>query len=273
MAKIKVLSTEITIQTRQEEDYISLTDIARYKDAERTDYIIANWLRNRNTIEFLGIWEHLNNPGFNPIEFDGIRKQAGLNSFILTAKRWIEATRAIGLISKTGRYGGTYAHKDIAFEFASWVSVEFKLYLIKEFQRLKDDERKQLGWDIRRNLTKINYRIHTDAIKENLIPPELTSRQTNLIYASEADVLNMALFGMTAKEWRDSHPGEKGNIRDYANVSQLVCLSNLENLNALFIQEKTPQAERLRKLNQIAIQQMRLLTDDPGIKRLDAGDK
>jgi len=273
MSKIKVLSTEITIQTRQEEDYISLTDIARYKDAERTDYIIANWLRNRNTIEFLGIWEHLNNPGFNPIEFDGIRKQAGLNSFILTAKRWIEATRAIGLISKTGRYGGTYAHKDIAFEFASWVSVEFKLYLIKEFQRLKDDERKQLGWDIRRNLTKINYRIHTDAIKENLIPPELTSRQTNLIYASEADVLNMALFGMTAKEWRDSHPGEKGNIRDYANVSQLVCLSNLENLNALFIQEKTPQAERLRKLNQIAIQQMRLLTDDPGIKRLDAGDK
>jgi len=273
MSKIKVLSTEITIQTRQEEDYISLTDIARYKDAERTDYIIANWLRNRNTIEFLGIWEHLNNPGFNPIEFDGIRKQAGLNSFILTAKRWIEATRAIGLISKTGRYGGTYAHKDIAFEFTSWVSVEFKLYLIKEFQRLKDDERKQLGWDIRRNLTKINYRIHTDAIKENLIPPELTSRQTNLIYASEADVLNMALFGMTAKEWRDSHPGEKGNIRDYANVSQLVCLSNLENLNALFIQEKTPQAERLRKLNQIAIQQMRLLTDDPGIKRLDAGDK
>ena len=273
MAKIKVLSTEITIQTRQAKDYISLTDIARYKDAERTDYIIANWLRNRNTIEFLGIWERLNNPGFNPIEFDGIKKQAGLNSFILTAKRWIEATGAIGLISKTGRYGGTYAHKDIAFEFASWISVEFKLYLIKEFQRLKDEERKQLGWDIRRNLVKINYRIHTDAIKENLIPPELTKHQTNLIYASEADVLNMALFAMTAKEWRDRHPDEKGNIRDYANVSQLVCLSNLENFNALFIQEKIPQAERLRKLNQIAIQQMRLLTDDTGIKHLEAGDK
>jgi hypothetical protein len=273
MAKIKVLTAEITIQTQHREDYISLTDIARYKDAERTDYILANWLRNRNTIEFLGIWEHLNNPGFNPIEFDGIRKQAGLNSFILTAKRWIEATGAIGLISRTGRYGGTYAHKDIAFEFASWVSVEFKLYLIKEFQRLKDEEHKQLGWDIRRNLAKINYRIHTDAIKENLIPAELTAKQINLVYASEADVLNMALFGMTAKQWRDSHPGEKGNIRDYANVSQLVCLSNLENLNALFIRETMPQADRLRKLNQIAIQQMRLLIDDTGIKRLQAGDK
>jgi hypothetical protein len=273
MAKINVLSKEITIQTRDAEDYISLTDIARYKDAERTDYIIQNWLRNRNTIEFLGIWEHLNNPGFNPIEFDGIRKQAGLNSFILTAKRWIEATHAIGLISKTGRYGGTYAHKDIAFEFASWVSVEFKLYLIKEFQRLKDEELKQLGWDIRRNLAKINYRIHTDAIKENLVPPELTPKQVNLVYATEADVLNMALFGVTAKDWRDGHPDDKGNIRDYANTSQLVCLSNLENLNALFIQEKMPQTERLRKLNQIAIQQMRLLTEDTGIRRLEAGDK
>ena len=192
---------------------------------------------------------------------------------MLSPQRWIQSTHAIGVISKSGRYGGTYAHKDIAFEFASWISSEFKLYLIKEFQRLKDEERKQLGWDIRRNLTKISYRIHTDAIKENLIPPELTARQTNLIYASEADVLNMALFGMTAKEWRDSHPGEKGNIRDYANVSKLVCLSNLENLNALFIQEKTPQAERLCKLNQIAIQQMRLLTNDTGIKRLEAGDK
>jgi len=273
MAKIKVLSTEITIQTQRDEDYISLTDIARYKDAERTDYIIANWLRNRNTIEFLGIWEHLNNPDFNPIEFDGIRKQAGLNSFILTAKRWIETTGAIGLISRTGRYGGTYAHKDIAFEFASWVSVEFKLYLIKEFQRLKEDERKQLGWDIRRNLAKINYRIHTDAIKENLIPPELTAQEINLIYASEADVLNMALFGVTAKQWRDSHPGEKGNIRDYANMSQLVCLSNLENLNAMFINEGLPQPQRLGKLNQIAIQQMRLLIDDTRVKRLRAGDK
>jgi len=273
MAKINVKGTEIVVISKKEEDYICITDIARYKDSKRTDYIIQNWLRNRNTIEFLGIWEQLNNPGFKPIEFDGFKKQAGLNSFILTAKQWIEKTNASGLISKPGRYGGTYAHKDIAFEFASWISVEFKLYLIKEFQRLKDEERKQLGWDIRRNLAKINYRIQTDAIKENLIPPELTTRQINLIYASEADVLNMALFGMTAKEWSGSHPGEKGNIRDYANISQLVCLSNLENLNALFIQEKAPQAERLRKLNQIAIQQMKLLTGDPGIRQLEAVDK
>ncbi|MEW6187723.1 MAG: KilA-N domain-containing protein [Thermodesulfobacteriota bacterium] len=268
VAKIKVLSKEITVQSQDEMDYISLTDIARYRDPERTDYIVQNWKRNRNTIEFLGIWEQLNNPNFKPIEFDGFKKLAGLNSFILTPKQWIEKTSAIGILSKSGRYGGTYAHKDIAFEFASWISVEFKLYLIKEFQRLKDEERKQLGWDIRRNLAKINYRIHTDAIKENLIPPELTERQTNLIYASEADILNMALFGITAKEWRDSHPDQKGNIWDFANISQLVCLSNLENLNALFIQENEPQVQRLRKLNQIAIQQMKLLTDTPGIKQL-----
>jgi len=273
MAKISVKGREIAIISRKEEDYICLTDMARYKDAERTDYIIQNWLRNRNTIEFLGLWEQLNNPAFNPIEFDGIRKQAGLNSFILTAKRWIEATHAIGLVSRPGRYGGTYAHKDIAFEFASWISVEFKLYLIKEFQRLKDEEHRQLGWDIRRNLTKINYRIHTDAIKERLVPPELTAQQVNLVYASEADVLNMALFGMTAKQWREANPGKKGNIRDYADVSQLVCLSNLENLNALFIRENAPQSERLRKLNQIAIQQMKLLTDDVLVKRLEAKDK
>ncbi len=273
MAKIKVMTKEITIRTHYKEDYISLTDIARFKDAKRTDYIIMNWLRNRNTIEFLGIWEQLNNPDFNPIEFDGIRKSAGLNSFILTAKRWVETTNAIGLISKTGRYGGTYAHKDIAFEFASWISVEFKLYLIKEFQRLKDVEFKQLGWDIKRNLTKINYRIHTNAIKENLIPPELTPGQINLIYASEADVLNMALFGMTAKDWRKNNPGRKGNIRDEANVSQLVCLSNLENLNALFISESLSSAERLIKLNEIAIHQMKLLTDDPSIRQLEGKDK
>ena len=274
MAKnLEVKGTNVRILTKEESDYISLTDIARYKNSERTDDLIRNWLRNRNTIEFLGIWEHLNNPGFKPVEFDGFRKQAGLNSFTLTPSQWIEQTGAVGIISKPGRYGGTFAHKDIAFEFATWISVEFKLYLIKEFQRLKEDERKQLGWDIRRNLAKINYRIHTDAIKENLIPPELTPPQINLIYASEADVLNMALFGMTAKQWRDSHPGEKGNIRDYADVSQLVCLSNLENLNALFIQEKRPLAERLRRLNQIAIQQMRLLIDDTGIKRLEAGGK
>ena len=265
---IEVLSTKVKVSIIQEEDFISLTDIARYKDNERTDYIIQNWLRNRNTIEFLGIWEHLNNPDFNPIEFDGIKKQAGLNSFILTAKRWIETTGAIGIISKAGRYGGTYAHKDIAFEFASWVSVEFKLYLIKEFQRLKAQEQKQLGWDIRRNLTKINYRIHTDAIKENLIPPELTKQQVNLVYASEADILNMALFGKTAKQWRDENPGEKGNIRDFANVSQLVCLANLENLNAHFIQQDIPQTERLKLLNKTAIQQMRILTEDNRLKKL-----
>ena len=198
MAKITVLNREIAYYSQQDADYISITDIARHRDEERSDYIIQNWLRN--TIEFLGIWEQLNNSSFNSIEFDGIRKQSGLNSFSLTAKRWIEATNAVGLISKTGRYGGTYAHKDIAFEFASWISVEFELYLIKEFQRLKEEERKQLGWDIRRNLTKINYRIHTDTIKENLIPPELTKRPVELVYASEADVLNVALFGMTAKQ-------------------------------------------------------------------------
>jgi len=274
MAKnIEVKGTNVRILTKEESDYISLTDIAHYKEPGRTDHVIQNWMRNRNTVEFLGIWEQLNNPNFKPLEFEGFRRKAGLNSFVLTPKQWTIETNATGIISKPGRYGGTYAHKDIAFEFASWISVEFKLYLIKEFQRLKDEEHKQLGWDIRRNLTKINYRIHTDAVKENLIPPKLTPQQTNLIYASEADVLNMALFGMTAKQWRDNHAGDKGNIRDYANMSQLVCLSNLENLNALFIQEKTPQAERLSKLNQIAIQQMRLLTNDIGIKRLEAGDK
>ena len=211
----------------------------------------------------------MNNPHFKPVEFDGFRKKAGLNSFILTAKKWIEKTNAVGIVSKSGRYGGTYAHKDIAFEFASWISVEFKLYLIKEFQRLKEQEQKQLGWDIKRNLAKINYRIHTDAIKENLIPKEITKEQINQIYASEADVLNVALFGMTAKEWRDSNKDKSGNIRDYANVSQLVCLSNLENLNALFINEGLLQDKRLVKLNQIAIQQMRLLTEDRVIKQLE----
>jgi len=277
MSKIKVLNREVTVLSVKDEDYICLTDIARYKDPERTDYIILNWLRNRNTIEFLGIWEHLNNPGFNPIEFDGIKKHAGLNSFVLTAKQWIEKTGAIGITSKAGRYGGTYAHKDIAFEFASWVSVEFKLYLIKEFQRLKEVERKTLGWDIKRNLAKINYRIHTDAIQVHLIPPELSKFQTSLIYASEADVLNMALFGKTAADWRKENPKQPGNIRDYANVSQLVCLSNLENLNAHFIAEGIPQAARLQRLNRIAIQQMRLLTSDNRIQRMEgkaeAGDE
>ncbi len=267
--KIEVKGALVTVVSAREQDYISLTDIARYKDDERTDYIILNWLRNRNTIEFLGVWEQLNNPGFNPIEFDGIKKQAGLNSFVLTAKRWIDATGAVGLISKPGRYGGTFAHKDIAFEFASWVSVEFKLYLIKEFQRLKDAEHQQLGWDIRRNLTKINYRIHTDAIKANLIPPKLTPQQINLIYANEADLLNMALFGKTAKQWRDENPQRKGNIRDQANAAQLVCLANLETLNAHCIHQGLPQAERLKLLNQTAIQQMKLLLADAGVRRLE----
>ncbi|MBI5376296.1 MAG: KilA-N domain-containing protein [Candidatus Schekmanbacteria bacterium] len=270
MAKIKVKGTEISIITVNNDDYISLTDMLKAKDGE---FFISDWLRNRNTVEFLGVWERIYNPTFNYGEFAIIKSQAGLNSYKLSVKEWTEKTNAIGLKATAGRYGGTYAHKDIAFEFGMWISAEFKIYLIKEFQRLKDEEHKQLGWDIRRNLTKINYRIHTDAVKENLIPPKLTPQQTNLIYASEADVLNMALFGMTARQWRDSHPGDKGNIRDYANMSQLVCLSNLENLNALFIQEKTSQAERLSKLNQIAIQQMRLLTNDTGIKRLEAGDK
>lgn len=268
MAKIEVKGTSITVVSGGVDDYISLTDIARYKDSDHTDDIIRNWLRNRNTLEFLGIWEQLNNPIFNPVEFDGIRMQAGLNSFTLTPKRWIEATRAIGINSKAGRYGGTYAHKDIAFEFASWVSVEFKLYLIKEFQRLKETEREQLGWDIRRNLTKINYRIHTDAIKTQLIPPQLTAQQTCLIYASEADLLNMALFGKTAAQWRDETPGNKGNIRDEANAAQLVCLANLETLNAHFIHQGLAQTERLALLNQTAIVQMKLLLADVGVQRL-----
>jgi hypothetical protein len=274
MAKnIEVKGTSVRILAKEESDYISLTDIANYKEPGRADHIIQNWMRNRNTVEFLGIWEQLNNSNFKPLEFEGFRRKAGLNSFVLTPKQWIIETNAIGIVSKQGRCGGTYAHKDIAFEFASWISVEFKLYLIKEFQRLKDEELKQLGWDIRRNLAKINYRIHTDAIKENLVPPELSASQTNLVYASEADVLNMALFGKTAKDWRDKNPGRKGNIRDEADVSQLVCLSNLENLNALFIRENMPQAGRLRKLNQIAIHQMKLLTDNPNVKLLKGKDK
>lgn len=270
---ITVLDSTIGIRTIDETDFISLTDIARHRNQQHSDDLIRNWLRNRNTIEFLGIWERLNNPDFKPVEFDGFRRQAGLNSFTLTPKQWIEHTNAIGIISKPGRYGGTFAHKDIAFEFAAWISVEFKLYLIKEFQRLKETEQAQLGWDIRRNLAKINYRIHTDAVKENLIPQQVTKAQINAIYASEADVLNVALFGMTAKEWRGSNRGKKGNIRDYANVSQLVCLSNLENLNALFINEGLSQRDRLMKLNAIAIHQMRLLTDDTSIKQLEAGDE
>ena len=271
MDKLVVKGAEISVQWNSErDDFISLTDIAKLKDSDNPRYIIQNWLRNRNTIEFLGVWESLYNPSFNRVEFDAFRSQAGLNSFVMTPQKWVEATGAIGIVSKAGRYGGTYAHKEIAFEFASRISVEFKLYLVKEFERLKTEEMKQLGWDIKRNLAKINYRIHTDAIKENLIPPELSAKQVSMVYASEADVLNMALFGMTAKQWRDSHPDLKGNIRDYANVSQLVCLSNLENLNAVFINEGMSQAERLTKLNAIAISQMEILTQDHRIEALEA---
>lgn len=266
--KMQVLKQTVTVQKLRKEDYICITDIARHKEPKRTDHVLQNWMRNRNTIEFLGLWETLNNQDFKPLEFEGFKKQAGLNSFVLTPKQWIDVTGAVGIISKQGRYGGTFAHKDIAFEFASWVSVEFKLYLIKEFQRLKEAEQAQLGWDIKRNLTKINYRIHTDAIKANLIPPELSSRQVKFVYASEADVLNMALFGMTALEWRNANPSEKGNIRDQANAAQLVCLVNLENLNALFIKEGMEQPERLARLNRIAIEQMELLTNERVIKQL-----
>jgi len=264
--KIEVQGSEITIFTSKEQDYISLTDMVR--NIENGLSLIEKWLRNKNTIEFLGIWEEIYNPDFNSPEFEGIKNQAGLNRFVLSVKQWVTKTKSKGIIAKAGRYGGTYAHKDIAFEFASWISPKFKLYLIKEFQRLKDEEKKQLGWDIRRNLTKINYRIHTDAIKENLIPAILNKQQISHVYASEADILNMALFGMTAAMWREASPDKKGNIRDYANVSQLVCLSNLENLNALFINEELSQEIRLERLNKIAIQQMGILTGDSGMKRL-----
>jgi len=265
MSKIIVQGTEINIMSVNDEDFISLTDMIKAKDG---DFFISDWLRNRNTIEFLGIWERIHNPVFNYGEFAIIKSQAGLNSYKISVKEWEEKTGAIGLKATAGRYGGTYAHKDIAFEFGMWISAEFKIYLIKEFQRLKDEEFKQLGWDIRRNLTKINYRIHTDAIKENLVPVTLTAAQINPVYATEADVLNVALFGKTAKQWRDENVNLKGNIRDYADISQLVCLSNLENLNAHFIKEGLSQGDRLKKLNEIAIYQMKLLTSDNTVKRI-----
>ena len=268
MAKITVDGAEITVLSINKKDYISLTDMVR--GIENGGVLIGNWLRNRNTIEFLGIWEEMSNPDFNSIEFEGIRSEAGLNRFALSVKQWTERVNAKGICARTGRYGGTYAHKDIAFEFASWVSPHFKLYLIKEFQRLKDEEQKQLGWDIKRNLTKINYRIHTDAVQKHLIPKELNLSEQR-VYASEADVLNMALFGMTAKEWRELHPDETGNIRDSADVAQLVCLANLEILNAHFIQEGKEQGERLLLLNHTAISQMEILTRDSGIKQIESG--
>ncbi len=258
MAKITVKDTSVTIISVNENDYINLTDIAKYKSNDPTA-VIGNWLRNRNTIEYLGIWESLYNPNFKPLEFEGFKKEAGLNAFTLSPTKWINTTNAIGIISKSGRYGGTYAHKDIAFKFASWISVEFELYIVKEFQRLKNEEHQQLGWSAKRELSKINYRIHTDAIKQNLIPSEVTPVQANIIYANEADVLNVAMFGMTAKQWREANPELTGNIRDYATINELICLSNMENLNAVFIEQGMPQSKRLVKLNQIAIHQMSIL--------------
>jgi len=261
-AKLQVLDQNIATTVKDDIEYICISDIAKYKSEKRTGDIIRNWLRNRNTIEFLGIWEQLNNACFKYVEFDVFKTEAGLNSFTLSPKEWIEKTSAIGLISKQGRYGGTYAQKDIAFEFASWISVEFKLYLIKEFQRLKEQEHQQLGWDIKRNLAKVNYLIHTDAIKENLVPDTLTAPQISFVYASEADLLNVALFGVTAKQWRDANPSDKGNMRDHANVHQLVCLANLESMNAHYIVEGMMQPERLVKLTELAIRQMQILAQN-----------
>ena len=260
MAKIIVQDTLITVLNFEEQDYISLTDMASAKEGDsRAADVIKNWIRSRYTIEFLGTWEVIHNPNFKVVEFDHFRKSAGLPSFVLSASEWIERTNAIGIIVKKGRYGGTYAHKDIAFEFGSAISVPFKLYLIEEFQRLKTEEQRQLGWSVKRELSKINYRIHTNAIKQNLIPPEVTPAQASIIYANEADVLNVAMFGMTAKQWRETNPDLKGNIRDYATVNELICLSNMENLNAVFIEQGMTQRERLVKLNQIAIHQMNIL--------------
>ena len=261
MAKIKVQDTEVTISRINGEDYICLTDMIKAKDG---DFFVTDWLRNRNTLEFIGIWEKVYNPNFNCGEFAVIKSQAGLNRFKISVKEFVERTNAISLQAKAGRYGGTYAHKDIAFEFAMWISPEFKIYIVKEFQRLKEEEQMQIGWSAKRELSKINYRIHTDAIKRNIIPEEVTPQQASIIYAHEADVLNVAMFGMTAREWHDANPEKKGNIRDYATINELICLSNMENLNAVFIDQGLPQCERLIKLNRIAIQQMRVLEENPG---------
>jgi hypothetical protein len=267
---IQVKGSSVTVLSRRDDDYISLTDIAKHKEPDRSDHVIQNWMRNRNTIEFLGVWERLNNADFKPLEFEGIRNKAGLNSFVLTPKQWIDATHAIGLISQAGRYGGTYAHKDIAFEFAAWISVEFKLYLILEFQRLKADENRRLSlaWNLNRTLSKLNYRIHTDAIKAHLIPAVVTPDQSAITYATEADVLNVALFGQTAKQWRDTNPKLAGNMREYATVEQLLVLANIEGMNAEFIHMGMTQGERLKRLNQIAIRQMQVLTAAPTLKQL-----
>jgi hypothetical protein len=266
---IIVKGSEITILTAHNADYISLTDMT--KSFEDGLALIEKWFRNKNTIEFMGIWEQLNNPEFNSPEFGGIMKEAGLNRFTLSVKKWIEKTTAIGVVAKAGRYGsGTFAHKDIAFEFGSWLSPEFKIYLIREFQRLKENEnnRLKLDWSASRTLAKVNYRIHTDAIKENLIPEELTKNKINLVYANEADILNMALFGVTAKQWRDTNLSSEGNLRDYATLEQLVVLSNMESINAMLIHQQLQQNERLTQLNKIAISQMKSLVRNNGLKKL-----
>ena len=265
MAKMNVDGSEIQVFRIEDEDYISLTDMVR--KSENGPGLIEKWLRNKNTIEFIGIWEEMYNSNFNYDEYEEILKEAGLNRFMMSVKQWVERTNSRGIIAKAGRYGGTYAYKDIAFEFASWVSPQFKLYLIREFDRLKTEEQAQIGWNAKRELSKINYRIHTDAIKEYLIPAELTKQQMSIVYANEADVLNMALFGVTAKEWREANPDKEGNIRDYAGINELICLSNMENINALFIEEGMEQSERLKKLNQIAIHQMSVLNEDPADRR------
>ncbi len=264
---INVKGIEITIVRQNEMDYISLTDMLKAKDG---DFFISDWLRNRNTVEFLGIWESVYNPDFNYGEFAIIKSQAGLNNYKISAKEWQEKTNAIGLKATAGRYGGTYAHPDIALEFGMWISAEFKIYLIKEFQRLKEEEnsRLKMEWNLQRTLAKVNYIIHTDAIKENLIPKELTKQQVNFVYASEADILNMALFGMTAKEWREANPKADGNVRDTASIEQLVVLSNLESINAVLIHQGLPQAERLKQLNTIAITQMKSLVGNKHLKKL-----
>jgi len=265
MTKLRVKDTEVSLIKINGEDYICLTDMIKAKDG---DFFVTDWLRNRNTLEYIGIWEKVYNPNFNYGEFAIIRNQAGLNRFKISVKDFVAKTNAISLQSKVGRYGGTYAHKDIAFEFAMWISPEFKIYIVKEFQRLKEDELKLLGWSAKRELSKINYRIHTDAIKYKLIPPEVTSTQANAIYAEEADVLNVAMFGLTARMWREQNPDLKGNIRDYATINELICLSNMESLNAVFIDQGLPQNERLVKLNHIAIQQMKVLEDSGERKSL-----
>ena len=270
MAKITVENTEITVVHVNDEDYLCLTDMLKAKDG---DFFITDWLRNRNTLEYIGIWEKVYNPAFNYGEFAIIKSQSGLNSFKISVKEFVARTNAISLQAKAGRYGGTYAHKDIAFEFAMWISPEFKIYMVKEFQRLKSEEQKQLGWSAKRELAKINYRIHTDAIKQNLIPEKITPAQKSFIYADEADMLNVAMFGMTAKQWREANPELKGNIRDYATINQLICLSNMENLNAVFINEGLAQSERLEKLNKIAIQQMKVLENIEDRKLLTEANK